>query len=52
VLHAQEIAVIQRKLAPIAIVLLAGCASQSSFLDQKQAMAVDAALARGKFDLN
>jgi hypothetical protein len=52
VLRAQEIAVIQRKLLPIAIVLVAGCASQSSFLDQKQAMAVDAALARGKFDLN
>ena len=41
-----------RTLAMIAGVLLNACASQSSFLDAKQATAVDAALARGKFDLN
>jgi len=44
--------VTHRKLAMIAAVVLAGCASQSSFLDTKQQMAMDAALARGKFDLN
>lgn len=42
-----------RKLTLIAGVMLAGgCASQPSFLDSKQPMAVDTALARGKFDLN
>jgi hypothetical protein len=32
--------------------MLAGCASQPTFLDSKQAMAVDTAVARAKFDLN
>jgi len=41
-----------RNLAMCAGVLLAGCASQSDFLDTKQSMAVDTALARAKFDMN
>ena len=34
------------------MLIAAGCASQPSFIDSKQAIAVDTALARGKFDLN
>jgi len=41
-----------RNLAMCAGVLLAGCASQSDFLDTKQSMAVDTALARAKFEMN
>ncbi|HEV7431631.1 MAG TPA: hypothetical protein VGN77_01210 [Steroidobacteraceae bacterium] len=41
-----------RHLTFIAGALLAGCASQPAFLDAKQSMAVDTALARGKFDMN
>ena len=33
-------------------VLLAGCASQSDFLDSKQSMAVDTAMSRAKFEMN
>ena len=32
--------------------LLAGCATQSGFIKDKQDAAVSSALARGKFDLN
>ena len=41
-----------RNLALIAGALLVGCASEASFLDTKQATAVETALARGKFDMN
>ncbi len=41
-----------RNLALLAAALLAGCASQPTFLDSKQGMAIETALARGKFDLN
>jgi hypothetical protein len=44
--------VTHRNLALLAGALLAGCASQPTFLDSKQGMAVETALARGKFDLN
>lgn len=40
------------KLLLLAAVLLAGCASQSDFLDSKQSVAVNTALSRAKFDLN
>lgn len=43
---------IRRNFAMCAGVLLVGCASQSDFLDTKQSMAVDTALARAKFDMN
>jgi hypothetical protein len=36
----------------IATVVIAGCTSQTQMLDNKQAMALQAALSRGKFDLN
>jgi hypothetical protein len=39
-------------LALIATVALSGCTSQSQMLDNKQAMAIQTALSRGKFDLN
>jgi hypothetical protein len=39
-------------MALIATVALAGCTSQSQMLQNKQAMAVQTALSRGKFDLN
>ncbi len=39
-------------MALIATVALAGCTSQSQMLDNKQAMALQTALSRGKFDLN
>jgi hypothetical protein len=48
----QEIAVTYRNFAWITGALLVACASQPTFLDSKQSMAVDTALARGKFDLN
>jgi len=48
----QEIAVTPRNLALIAGAWLLGCASQPAFLDSKQGMAVDTALARGTFDMN
>ena len=38
--------------ALIAIVALAGCTSQTQMLQNKQAMAIQTALNRGKFDLN
>ena len=41
-----------RKLPLVAGVLLAGCASQADFLTSKQAMAMDNALARARFDMN
>ena len=41
-----------RGLALIAVALIAGCATQPKFLDSRQGMAVDTALARGKFDMN
>jgi hypothetical protein len=50
--HKQEFAVAHRNSALILGALLVGCASQPTFLDSKQAMAVDTAVARGKFDLN
>ncbi len=34
------------------LLALAGCASQSQFLDNKQGMAMQTALGRGQFDLN
>lgn len=40
------------RLALIATVAVGGCASQSQMLDNKQAMAMQTALTRGKFDLN
>ena len=43
---------IQRKLAMLAGVLLVGCASQADFLNTKQPIAVDTALARAKFEMN
>jgi hypothetical protein len=48
----REIAVTHRNFALIAGILLVGCASEPTFLDSKQSMAVDTALARGKFDMN
>jgi hypothetical protein len=42
----------KRDLALLVGVFVAGCASQPTFLDSKQAMAVDTALARAKFDMN
>jgi hypothetical protein len=39
-------------MALIATVALAGCTSQSQMLQNKQAMAIQTALSRGKFDLN
>lgn len=41
-----------RNLALIAGALLVGCASEPSFLDSKQSIAVETALSRGKFDMN
>ena len=41
-----------RKLALMATVLLAGCATQQDFLNSKQGIATNTALSRGKFDLN
>jgi hypothetical protein len=43
---------IDRKYALLAGVMLAGCASQSDFLDSKQAMAIDTAMQRAKFEMN
>lgn len=40
------------KLALLAGILLAGCASQQDFVSSKQPTATDVALSRGKFDLN
>jgi hypothetical protein len=40
------------RLAFIATIAAAGCATQSQMLDNKQAMAEQTALTRGKFDLN
>jgi hypothetical protein len=34
------------------LLALAGCASQSQFLDNKQGMAMQTAMSRGQFDLN
>ena len=42
----------RRNLAMCAGVLLAGCASQSDFLDSKQSLAVDTAMSRAKFEMN
>lgn len=42
----------RRNLAMCAGVLLAGCASQSDFLDTKQSLAVDTAMSRAKFEMN
>jgi hypothetical protein len=39
-------------LAGIIILVMAGCATQSQFLNNKQGMAIDTALNRAKFDLN
>jgi hypothetical protein len=44
--------VAHHNLALILGALLVGCASQPTFLDSKQQMAIDTALARAKFDLN
>ena len=41
-----------RNFAMCAGVLLVGCASQSDFLDSKQSIAVDTAMARAKFEMN
>ncbi len=41
-----------RNLVLLVGALLVGCASEPTFLDSKQGMAVETALARGKFDLN
>jgi hypothetical protein len=41
-----------RKIALLAGVLVAGCATQSDFLDSKQSTAVTTAMARARFDLN
>jgi hypothetical protein len=38
-------------LALIAVLTIAGCVSQSQFLDNKQAMAVQTALNRARFDM-
>ena len=38
--------------AAAALLAIAGCASQSGFIKDKQEAAVNSALARGKFDLN
>jgi hypothetical protein len=43
---------IDRNVTLLAGLLLAGCASQSDFLDSKQSMAVDTAMARAKFEMN
>jgi hypothetical protein len=48
----KEIAMTYRYVVLIGAALLGACASEPSFLDSKQGMAVDTALARGKFDLN
>ena len=40
------------RLVLIATVAVAGCTSQSQMLADKQAMAIQTALTRGKFDLN
>ncbi len=40
------------RLALIATMAVAGCASQSQMIADKQPMAIQAALTRGKFDLN
>ena len=42
----------KRDLALLVGALLVGCASQPTFLDSKQGIAVDTALARAKFDMN
>jgi outer membrane lipoprotein SlyB len=39
-------------LAGVVALALTGCASQSQFLNDKQGMAMQTALSRGKFDLN
>jgi len=39
-------------LTGIIILAMAGCATQSQFLNDKQGMAIDTALSRAKFDLN
>jgi hypothetical protein len=41
-----------RHLIFLSCAFVVGCASEASFLDAKQATAVETALARGKFDLN
>ena len=41
-----------RHLIFVGCALVVGCASEASFLDAKQATAVETALARGKFDMN
>lgn len=43
---------IDRRMILLAGVMLAGCASQSDFLDSKQATAVDTAMQRAKFEMN
>jgi hypothetical protein len=43
---------IERKLSLLVGLALAGCASQSDFLDSKQSKAVDTAMARAKFEMN
>ena len=40
------------KIALVAGMLLTGCATQQDFLNSKQGIATNTALARGKFDLN
>lgn len=43
---------IDRRYALLAGIMLAGCASQSDFLDSKQAVAIDTAMQRAKFEMN
>jgi hypothetical protein len=40
------------RVAAVAALAAAGCASQAQFLDNKQAMATQTAVSRGRFELN
>ena len=41
-----------RMIVLLLVVVLAGCASQAQFLDGKQGMAMQTAVARGQFEMN